>query len=102
MEPPEIAVEVLGGDAAEAAQEALDLAVAAVDRLDVQGSADPLAGGAVDALMRDVEYNNLAEQASDGVITLEMRASRDHSFQGEWKWPTAKWFSLPIRPEIQP
>ena len=35
MEPPEIAVEVPGGDAAEAAQEALDLAVAAGDRLDV-------------------------------------------------------------------
>jgi len=35
MEPPEIAVEVLGGDATEAAQEALDLAVAAVDRLNV-------------------------------------------------------------------
>ena len=29
-------------------------------------------------------------QASDGVVTLEMRASRDYSFQGEWKWPTAK------------
>ena len=55
MEPPEIAVEVLGGDAAEASQEALDLAVTAVDRLDVQGAADPLAGGTVDALVRDVE-----------------------------------------------
>ena len=52
MEPPEIAVEVLGGDAAEAPQEALDLAVAAVDRLDVQGAANPLAGAAVDALVR--------------------------------------------------
>ena len=48
MEPPEMAVEVLGGDAAEASQEALDLEVAAVDGLDVQGAADPLAGGAVD------------------------------------------------------
>ena len=55
MEPPEIAVEVLGGDAAEAPQEALDLAVAAVDRLDVQGAANPLAGGAVDALVRDAQ-----------------------------------------------
>ena len=52
MEPPEIAVEVLGGDAAEASQEALDLAVAAVDRLDVQGAADPLAGGAVESNAR--------------------------------------------------
>ena len=55
MEPPEIAVEVLGCDAAEASQEPLDLAVAAVDRLDVQGAARTLAGGAVDALVRDVE-----------------------------------------------
>ena len=55
MEPSEIAVEVLGGDAAEGSQKPLDLAVAAVDRLDVQGAAHTLAGGAVDALMRDGE-----------------------------------------------
>ena len=55
MEPPQIAVQVLGGDAAEAAQEALDLAVAAIDRLDVQRAPDPLASGSVDALVRDVE-----------------------------------------------
>ena len=55
MEPPEIAVEVLGCDAAETSQEPLDLAVAAVDGLDVQGAAHTLAGGAVDALVRDVE-----------------------------------------------
>jgi len=36
MEPSQIAVQVLGGDAAPPAQEVLDLAVAAVDRLDVQ------------------------------------------------------------------
>ena len=40
MEPHQIAVETLGGDAAEAPQEVLDLAVAAVDRLDVQGAAE--------------------------------------------------------------
>ncbi len=45
MEPPRTAVEILGGDAAEAPQEALDLAVAAVDRLDVQGAVHPFAGG---------------------------------------------------------
>ncbi len=44
MEPPRTAVEKLGGDAAEASQEALDLAVATVDRLDVHGPAPPLAG----------------------------------------------------------
>ncbi len=43
MEPPRTAVETLGGDAAEAPREALDLAVAAVDRLDVHGPAHPLA-----------------------------------------------------------
>ncbi len=52
MEPPRTAVETLGGDAAEAPREALDLAVAAGGRLDVHGSAHPLAGGAVDALAR--------------------------------------------------
>ena len=55
MEPPEIAVEVLGGDAAPPTQEALDLAVAAVDSLDVQRAPDPLASRGVDALVRDVE-----------------------------------------------
>ena len=36
MEPPEVAAEILGGDVAEASQETLDLAVAAVHRLDVR------------------------------------------------------------------
>ncbi len=43
MEPPQIAVETLGGDAAEASQEVLDLVVATVDRLNVHGPAHPLA-----------------------------------------------------------
>ncbi len=41
MEPPRIAVQAFGGDAAEAPQEALDLAVAAGGRLDVHGPASP-------------------------------------------------------------
>ena len=49
METPQIAVETLGGDAAEAPQEALDLAVAAGGRLDVHGPAHPFAGGAMAA-----------------------------------------------------
>ncbi len=40
MKPPRTAVQVLGRDAMETLQEALDLAVAAVDRLDVQGAAE--------------------------------------------------------------
>ena len=67
MEPPEIAVEVLGGDAAPPAQEALDLAVAAVDRLDVQRAPDPLAGRGVDALVRDVERRRDGRIAAVGV-----------------------------------
>ena len=68
MEPSEIAVEVLGGDAAEAAQEALDLAVAAVDRLGVQRALDPLAGRGVDALVRDVERRRDGRMAAVGVV----------------------------------
>ncbi len=37
MKPPQIAVQVLGGDAAEASRDVLDLAVAAGGRLDVCG-----------------------------------------------------------------
>ncbi len=46
MEPPRIAAQALGGDAAGAPQEALDLAVATVDR-DVHGAAHLLTGGAI-------------------------------------------------------
>ncbi len=67
MEPPQIAVETLGGDAAEASQEALDLAVAAVDRLDVHGPAHPLAGGAVDALVKNAERRGGGAMAATGV-----------------------------------
>ncbi len=38
MEPPRTAVQALGGDAAEASQETLDLAVATVCRLDVHST----------------------------------------------------------------
>ncbi len=41
MEPAQIAVPAFGGDAAEAAQETLDLAVATGGRLDVHGPARP-------------------------------------------------------------
>jgi len=67
MEPPRIAVEVFSGDAAEAAQKALDPAVAAVERLDVHRAPDPLAGGAVDALVRDIERRRDGRVAAVGV-----------------------------------
>ena len=49
MEPSEIAVQVFGGDAAACAQEAIDLAVPAFCRLDVQRASEPLAGRGIDA-----------------------------------------------------
>ena len=67
MEPPEIAVEVLGGDAAEAAQEALDLAVAVVGRLDVHRTAHPFASRGVGALVRDIERRRDGRIAAVGV-----------------------------------
>ncbi len=44
MEPVQVAVQILRGDAAIAPQEILQLAVAAVDRLNVKGIPDPLPG----------------------------------------------------------
>ena len=67
MEPFEIAVEVLGGDASEAAQETLDLASAAVDRLDVHRTAHSLASRDIDALVRDVERRRDGRIAAVGV-----------------------------------
>lgn len=67
MEPSQIAAEVLGGDAAPPAQEALDLALAAVDRLDVHCAPDPLASRSVDTLVRDVERRRVGRLAAVGV-----------------------------------
>ena len=80
MEPPQIAVEVLGGDASEAAQEPLDLAVAAVDRLDVQRTAHPFASRGVDALVRDVERRCDGRIAAVGVGD-EQRIRGEDRFQ---------------------
>ena len=69
MEPPQMAVEVPGGDAAPPAQKALDPAVAAVDHLDVQGAPNPLPCRAVVyvALVRDVERGCDGRIAAVGV-----------------------------------
>ena len=67
MEPSQVAVQVLGSDAAPPAQEALDLAVAAIDRLDVHVAPDPLASRGVDALVRDVERRRDGRIAAVGV-----------------------------------
>ncbi len=67
MEPPQIAVQAFGGDAAGTPQEALDLAVAGVDRLDVHGPAHPLAGGVVDALVKNAERRGGGAMAATSV-----------------------------------
>ena len=66
IEPPHVAVEVLGRDAAPPAQEALDLAVAAVDRLVVHGAMDPLASRRIGALVRNVERRRDGRVAAIG------------------------------------
>ncbi len=50
-----------------AAQDALDLAVAAIDRLDGPRAPDPLAGRSGDALVRDVEHRRNGRIAAVGV-----------------------------------
>ena len=61
-------VEILGGDAVPRAQEALDLAMAAVDRLDVRCALEPpLSSQGVDALVREAERCRGGPIAADGV-----------------------------------
>ena len=55
MEPLEVAGEVFGSDAAIAAQESLEALMAAVDRLDVQFTPDPLTGRLIERLMGDTQ-----------------------------------------------
>src|SRR3954453_7790804 len=55
MEPAQVAGEVLGGDAAAGAEEALQPRMAIVDGLDVQFAPHPLAGGLVEDLMADAQ-----------------------------------------------
>ena len=55
VEPSQIAVEVFCGDAAEASEEILELAVATVHRLNVQGAAHPFPGRRVERLVAHAE-----------------------------------------------
>ena len=55
VEPSQVAVEVFCGDAPEAADEVLELAVAAVDRPNVQGAAHPFPGRRVERLVAHAE-----------------------------------------------
>ena len=53
----QIAVQVLRGDAAIAAQETLQLAVAAIDRLNVEGIPDPLSGRKVQGFVANAHLS---------------------------------------------
>ena len=55
MEPLEVAVEVFGSDAPIAAEESLEALMAAVHRLDVQFTPDPLTGRLIERLMGDTQ-----------------------------------------------
>ena len=55
MEPLEVAVEVFGSEATIAAQESLEAFMAAVHRLDVQFTPDPLTGRLIERLMGDTQ-----------------------------------------------
>ena len=55
MEPLEVAAEVFGSDATIAAQESLEALMAAVHRLDVQFTPDPLTGRLIERLMGDTQ-----------------------------------------------
>ena len=55
MEPSEVAVEIACCDTAEAAQEVLELAVAAVDGLDMEGAAHPFSGGQDEGFVAEAE-----------------------------------------------
>ena len=63
MEPVQIPVQILRGDAAIATQEILQLAMATVDRLDVKGIPDPLSGRKLERLVAN------AHGGSAGPIT---------------------------------
>ena len=55
MEPLEVAAEVFGSDATIAPQESLEALMAAVHRLDVQFTPDPLTGRLIERLMGDTQ-----------------------------------------------
>ena len=55
VKPPEIAVEILGGDAAMVTQEGFEPLMPTVDGLDVQFAPDTLAGSLVERLVTDAQ-----------------------------------------------
>ena len=80
VEPSQVAVEVSGGDAPEAAEEVLELALAAVDRLNVQGAAHPLPGRGVERLVAHAERGRTRGISAMGVGE-EQDVFRDCGFE---------------------
>jgi hypothetical protein len=53
--PPQVAVEIFGGDSAVATEKVLEALMAAVDRLNVEIAAHPLACGLLKRFMADAQ-----------------------------------------------
>ena len=75
MKPSQIAVEILGSDAAMTAQETLKPLVAAVDGLDVQFTPDTLTDGLVEAFMADAHSRRTRRIA--GAAIGDQQGNRD-------------------------
>ena len=80
MEPSQIAVQVLRGDAAIAAQETFQLAVAAIDRLDVEGIPDPLSGRKVQGFVA-----NAHGRSAGRIAAMTVRHQNDVGIQNRFE-----------------
>ena len=80
MEPSQIAVQVLRGDAAIAAQETLQLAVAAIDRLNVEGIPDPLSGRKVQGFV-----TNAHGRSAGRIAAMTVRNQNDVGIQNRFE-----------------
>ena len=80
MEPSQIAVQVLRGDAAIAAQETLQLAVAAIDRLNVEGIPDPLSGRKVQGFVA-----NAHGRSAGRIAAMTVRNQNDVGIQNRFE-----------------
>src|SRR3954452_24544995 len=69
VEPAQVVGQVLGGDAAERPQEAFDLLVAAVDGLDMEFAAHPLASGLNEGFVADAKGNGGRRETAGPSVT---------------------------------
>ena len=91
MEPPGTAVEAPDGDAAPPAQEVLESAVAAVDRLDVPGAPNLRASKGVDAQLQHESSFNSPLQLTTSSDLRKCTCSIDVSFS--WVVPSSAVYS---------